>query len=71
MKLLTRTRLIRTDRYVVAVDVELVIPADVPSEPFYTPETVQLLRQVQEAAERGDEVWLRRHGKIYFAKDAA
>ncbi len=71
MKSLTRTRLIRTDRYVVAVDVELVIPPDDPSEPCYTAGTVQLLRQVEEAAERGDEVWLRRHGKVYYAQEAA
>ena len=30
-----RTRLVHPDRYVVAVDVELVIPDDDPSEPCY------------------------------------
>lgn len=33
-----RTRLIQTDRYVVAVEVELVVPPDDPSEPCYEPE---------------------------------
>lgn len=50
-----RTRLIRTDRYVVAVEVELAIPPDEPPEPSYEAETVRLLREVRERAERGDE----------------
>jgi hypothetical protein len=62
-----RTRLIHTDRYVVAVDVEMVIPRDDPSEPCYEPQTVQFLRQVQEHADRGDEAWLREHGKLDIA----
>ena len=36
-----RTRLIQTDRYVVAVEVELVVPPDDPSEPSYEAETVR------------------------------
>jgi hypothetical protein len=66
-----RTRLIQTERYVVAVEVELVIPPDDPSEPCYEAETVQFLHEVRERAERGDLEWLRRHGKIYAAVDAA
>ena len=66
-----RTRLIHADRYVVAVEVELVIPTDDPTEPCYESETVQLLRQVKEHAEQGDEGWLRRHGKVYVAAGAA
>ena len=66
-----RTRLIQTDRYVVAVEVELVIPAEDPSEPCYESETVQLLRQVRERAEGGDVQWLKEHGKVYAAVDAA
>jgi hypothetical protein len=49
-----RTRLIQTKRYVVAVAVEMVIPADDASEPCYEFETVQFLREVRERAERGD-----------------
>lgn len=64
---LTRTRLIQTDKYVVAVDVEMVIPQDEPSEPCYEAETVELLREVKERAERGDVAWLSRHGKVYAA----
>jgi hypothetical protein len=64
-----RTRLIQTDRYVVAVEVEMVIPPDDPSEPCYEAETVRLLRQIREHAERGDEEWLRQHGKLYVAAE--
>ncbi len=66
-----RTRLIQTDRYVVAVEVEMVIPPDDPSEPCYEAETVQFLREVRERAERGDVAWLRQTGKVYAAVDAA
>ena len=32
-----RTRLIQTDKYVVAVEVDMVIPVDDPSQPYYRP----------------------------------
>lgn len=38
-----RTRLIQTEKYVVAVEVEMVAPVDDPSEPCCESETVQLL----------------------------
>ncbi len=66
-----RTRLIQTDRFVVAVEVELVVPADDPSEPCYEPETVELLREVRSRAEQGDVAWLTKHGKVYSAIEAA
>ena len=66
-----RTRLVQTARYVIAVEVEAVIPPDDPTEPCYEAETVQLLRQVREHAERGDEDWLRLHGKVYVAAEVA
>jgi hypothetical protein len=49
-----RTRLIRTDRYMVAVEVEMVIPTDDPSEPCYESETVRLLREIEEKARQGN-----------------
>ena len=49
----------------------MVIPDDDPSEPCYEAETVQLLREVKERAERGDVAWLREHGKVYAAVEAA
>jgi hypothetical protein len=66
-----RARLIQTEKYVVAVEVEMVIPVDDPSEPCYEAETVQLLREIKEHAERGDVAWLARVGKVYAAVDAA
>jgi hypothetical protein len=69
-KRLRRTRLIEKGRYVVSVEVEMVIPRDDPSEPCYEPETVELLRQVAEHAERGDVDWLRQHGKVYELVDS-
>ena len=64
-----RTRLIQTDKYVVAVEVEMVVPADDPSEPCYEAETVQLLRDVKEHAEQGDVEWLSKRGKVYAAME--
>jgi hypothetical protein len=66
-----RIRLIQTEKYVVAVEVELVVPIDDPSEPCYEAETIDLLRQVKVHAELGDVEWLARHGKVYAAVDAA
>lgn len=66
-----RTRLIQSEKYVIAVEVEMVIPADDPSEPCYESETVQLLREVKEHADRGDLAWLTQKGKVYAAVDAA
>lgn len=62
-----RTRLIQTDKFVVAVEVEMVIPVDDPSEPCYESETIQLLRDVKEHAEQEDVAWLNKKGKVYAA----
>jgi len=66
-----RTRLIQSEKYVVAVEVEMVIPADDPSEPCYESETVELLRQVKEHADRGNLGWLTQKGKVYAALGTA
>ena len=66
-----RTRVVRTDRYVVVVDVEAVIPDADPSEPCYEPATVELLRQIESHARSGDVGWLKQHGKVYAALDEA
>lgn len=65
-----RTRLIHTDNIVVAVEVEMVIPVDDPTEPCYESETVQLLREIREHAERGDVTWLTGKGKVDMAMEA-
>jgi hypothetical protein len=49
----------------VAVEVEMVIPPDDPSEPCYEAETVQFLKEVAQRAEQGDMDWLRQHGRLY------
>ena len=66
-----RTRLVQKGRYVVAVEVEMVIPPDDPSEPCYEAETVAFLQEVAEHAEQGDLPWLRRHGNVYELVDSA
>jgi hypothetical protein len=66
-----RTRLIQTEKYVVAVEVEMVIPADDPSEPCYESETVKFLKDVKDRAEQGDVAWLSQRGKVYTAVEAA
>ncbi len=65
-----RLRWIQADRYAIAVDIEMVIPDDDPSEPCLESESVELLREVQERS-RGDVDWLRQHAKVYEAIDAA
>jgi hypothetical protein len=56
---------------VVAVEVEAVIPDADPSEPVFEPQTVELLRQVELHAKSGDVEWLKQHGKVYAAVEAA
>jgi len=70
-KRVRRTRLVRTDQYVIVVKADAVFPDADPSEPCYEPATVQLLREIESHARRGDVAWLRRHGKVYAAVDAA
>lgn len=66
-KRIKRTRWIHTEMYVVAVEVEMVIPDEDPSDPCLEPATIQHLREVKERAERGDVAWLKNHGKVYSA----
>ena len=70
-KRIKRTRLIRSENYIVAVEIELVVPQDDPSEPCLESETVQFLRNVKEHADRGDLNWLTQNGKVYAAVSAA
>ncbi|MGD1278600.1 MAG: hypothetical protein ABR964_15410 [Tepidisphaeraceae bacterium] len=70
-KRVRRTRLVRTDKLVVAVEVEAVIPDADPSEPCFEAHTVELLRQIELHAKNGDIDWLKLHGKVYTAVEAA
>jgi hypothetical protein len=65
-----RTRLIQSEKYVVAVEVEMVFPVEDPSEPCYESETVQLLKEIKEHADQEDVDWLSKRGKVYAAIEA-
>jgi hypothetical protein len=67
----TRKRLIQTDRLIVAVEIEMVIPESDQSELCLESETVELLRQVHDHAVEGDIAWLKTKGKVYQLVDAA
>lgn len=64
-KRIKRTRLVQGGRFVVAVEVEMVVPRDEPSEPCYEAETVQTLRDIVEHAARGDRQWIQQRGTVY------
>ncbi|TWU30103.1 hypothetical protein [Bythopirellula polymerisocia] len=66
-----RTRLIQTDKLVVAVEVEMVVPSEDRSEPCYESETVSFLKEVKERAERQEMDWLLKNGKVYAAVGAS
>ncbi len=66
---LKRTRLVHTDRYVVAVDVEMVVPDEDPSEPCYEAETIARLKQIEERARAGEVDWLKTQGRVYESLD--
>jgi hypothetical protein len=70
-KRVRRTRLVQSERFVVAVPVELVFPDEDPSEPCYEATTINLLKDVQAHADAGDLTWLSRHGKVYEAVSTA
>ena len=62
-----RTRLVQSEKYVIAVEVELVIPTDDPGEPCLESETVQPLREIKEHADKKALDWLTKRGKVYAA----
>ena len=64
-------RLIQSEKYVVAVEVEMVAPEDDPSEPCYESETIQFLREVKSHADSEDLELLSKHGKVYAAIELA
>jgi hypothetical protein len=66
-KRIKRTRLVHGGRFVVAVEVEMVIPPHDPNEPCYEAETVELLREIAEHSAAGNKEWIRQHGKVYEA----
>ena len=53
-KRIKRTRLVRTDQFVIAVEVEAIVLDADPSEPVYEPSVGELLRQIETHAKAGD-----------------
>jgi len=70
-KRVKRTRWVKTERYIVVLEVDAVIPDADPSEACYEPPVVELLREVEKHAKDGDVKWLSQHGKVYAAMEAA
>jgi hypothetical protein len=70
-KRIKRIKLIQSEKYVVAVEIEMVIPDEDPSEPCLESEPQEFLKQVKMHADQGDVAWLTQHGKVYEAKGAA
>lgn len=69
-KRVRRTRTARTERCVVIVEVDAVIPDEDPSEACFEPDVVKFIRGVHAHANAGDVDWLKRHGKVYEAIEA-
>jgi hypothetical protein len=62
-----RIRWVQRGCYAVEVEVEVVYPADDPSEPCLEPETVKWLDEIARKAQLGDIEFLRRVGRVYQA----
>ncbi len=69
-KRVRRTRLVRTERFVVAVEVEAVISDSDPSEPVSSRRSSSCFVR-SSRAKSGDVEWLKRYGKVYTAVEAA
>ena len=62
-----RKRWVQRGRYAVEVEVEVVYPADDPSEPCLEPATVRWLDEIARRAEQGDVGYLRTVGRVFEA----
>jgi hypothetical protein len=60
-----RKRWVQRGEYAVEVDVEVVYPADAPSEACLEPATIRWLDEVARKAEEGDVEFLQRAGRVY------
>jgi hypothetical protein len=63
----TRKRWVQRGQYAVEVEVELVYPAERPSEPCLEPKTVRWLDEIAHHAEAGDLEFLRSVGRVFQA----
>ncbi len=66
-KRVRRIRRVFSDKYIVVLEVEMVIPDEDPSEACLEPATVAFLKEVKARADAGDLEWLRTKGKVYAA----
>ncbi len=64
-KRVRRVRRIFSEKYIVVLDVEMVIPDEDPSGACLEADTVAFLKEVKERADAGDLEWLKKRGKVY------
>lgn len=62
-----RKRWVQRGRYAVEVEIDVVYPADDPSEPCLEPATVRWLDEIARRAELGDVDYLRTVGRVFEA----
>jgi hypothetical protein len=62
-----RKRWIQRGKYAVEVEVDVVYPADNPSEPCLEPATVRWLDEIARRTEQGDVGYLRTVGRVFEA----
>lgn len=60
-----RKRWVQRGRYAVEVEVEVIYPADDPSEACLEPATVRWLDEIARRAEQGDVDYLRSVGRVF------
>jgi len=60
-----RTRWVHRGRYAVEVEVDVIYPADDPSEPCLEPQTVRWLDEIASRAEAGDVPYLSQVGRAF------
>ena len=62
-----RKRWVQRGQYAVEVEVEVIYPADDPTEPCLEPATVRRLDEIARRAAQGDVAYLRKVGRVFQA----
>jgi len=62
-----RKRWVQRGQFAVEVEVEVVFPADDPTEPCLEPKTVRWLDEIAQRAQQGDVDYLRKVGRVFQA----
>jgi len=60
-----RKRWVQRGQYAVEVEVEVIYPAEDPSEPCLEPATARWLDEIAQRAEKGDVQYLRMAGRVF------